>query len=124
MPLFVLLVGVEFLCGLLKLPNHSCAPARMRPSSLAKVRKEKRSPPIRIVVYKGERPHLADGRHRVQVARERGKKTIPAIVEYRGPQGGAPEPREEMDQAVAREPGQRPTLTNAEVGDITQRSDG
>ena len=60
----------------------------MRSESLERVRKEKRSKPIRIVVYKGEKPHLADGRHRVEVARERGKKTIDAEIEYRGPRGG------------------------------------
>lgn len=60
----------------------------MRPESTARVRQEKRPAPIRIVVYQGEQPHLADGRHRVAVARERGDKSIDAVVEYRGRRGG------------------------------------
>jgi hypothetical protein len=63
----------------------------MRLSSAAFVRETREAgaklKPITITVEKGLQPHLSDGRHRVQIARERGDKTIEAVVRYVGPRG-------------------------------------
>jgi hypothetical protein len=47
----------------------------------------RRLKPIVIVVEKGQRPHLQDGRHRLEAARAAGDKSIKAIVRYVGPRG-------------------------------------
>lgn len=64
----------------------------MRPESFARVRAERAagSPmrPIRITVFRGEGAFVGDGRHRLEVARERGDKTVDAIIDYVGPRGG------------------------------------
>jgi hypothetical protein len=63
----------------------------MRPESHAFVRGARAAgralKPIVIVVQKGHRPYLEDGRHRLDVARERGDTTIRAVVRYVGSRG-------------------------------------
>jgi len=61
-------------------------PSGMRDESLELVRKQRKSNvkmrPIEIEIYPGHKPFLADGRHRLSIAKERGDKTIDAIVRY------------------------------------------
>jgi hypothetical protein len=68
------------------------APSGMRPESLEQVRAQRDAGqtmrPIEVSVYPGERPFLQDGRHRLQVAQERGDKTIEARIRYYGARGG------------------------------------
>ncbi len=61
-------------------------PSGMRDESIEMVRKQRESSmkmrPIEIEVYPDTKPFLADGRHRLSVAKERGDKTIDAIIRY------------------------------------------
>jgi hypothetical protein len=63
----------------------------LRELSLARARKDLDAGdiyPVTIACYPGERPHLADGRHRVVLAMRRGVHTWPALVRVYGPRGG------------------------------------
>ncbi len=71
--------------GVITSTNHFIVDhSGMRPESLALVRGQRSSKiimrPIVVSVYPGERPILTDGRHRLQVARERGDATIQALI--------------------------------------------
>jgi hypothetical protein len=63
----------------------------MRLASAAFVREAREAgrklAPIAITVEKGHAPYLSDGRHRLQIARERGDKSIEATLRYVGPRG-------------------------------------
>lgn len=67
-------------------------PSGMRPESFARVRAERAGGgpmrPIQISVIRGQGAVVVDGRHRIAVARERGDKTVDAIIRYVGPRGG------------------------------------
>jgi hypothetical protein len=58
----------------------------MRPQSIEKVKAERASGkpmrPVDVDVYTGQKPLLADGRHRLEVAREQGDHTIQARVTH------------------------------------------
>jgi hypothetical protein len=66
-------------------------PSGMRDESIELVRKQRESDikmrPIEIEIYPNENPFLADGRHRLSVAKERGDKKIDAIVRYYDEEG-------------------------------------
>jgi hypothetical protein len=66
-------------------------PHGMRPTSLDVVRLQRGTNttmrPVVIEVYPNEKPFLADGRHRVQVAQERGDPSVEATVRTYGPRG-------------------------------------
>ena len=61
-------------------------PSGMRDDSMEMVRNQRNSNikmrPIEIEIYPHTKPFLADGRHRLSVAKERGDQTIDAIVRY------------------------------------------
>lgn len=66
-------------------------PSGMRDESFELVRKQRtqdqKMRPIEIEIYPGHKPFLADGRHRLAVAKERGEQTIDAIVRYYDEEG-------------------------------------
>ena len=67
-------------------------PSGMRAESLrlvaTQMTRRERMRPIEVHVHPGEKPFLADGRHRLEVARARGRKWLDAIVRTYGPRGG------------------------------------
>lgn len=58
----------------------------MRPESLNIVKKQRsnnvKMRPIEIEIYPNSKPFLADGRHRLQIAKELNDKSISAIIRY------------------------------------------
>ena len=69
----------------------SIDPSGMRNESLDIVRKQRKSNilmrPVEIEVYPNYKPFLADGRHRLAIARELNEKFLNAIVRYYDEEG-------------------------------------